>query len=110
MEWLILIGVILVIIFIIVIIDEIQMRQARAVNTKTPQIRPSSGSKGYQQITECEKCGARGHHFDHMFCVDPCKFCGADQSQSKSNVAQWNWYLLKWETLEEIEIQKNKEN
>lgn len=75
-------------------------RKPSEVEHLNPRFR--SCKYGYTSIHICTECGARGSHWDHMFCLDPCRFCGAENYNSCNTTGKWNSKTQQWETRREI--------
>ncbi len=108
------VGIIVLVVFMVLRVGMLAGRQAEEAKKlheelgyNWPNVRPRSGDCGYVKIHICNKCGARGSHWDHMFMPysDPCKFCGHIGRYSSS--AKWTYFLQCWETPREAEARKN---
>lgn len=64
---------------------------------------------GWERIRICNSCGARGGHWDHMFCVRPCSSCGADSYCSHETSGKWNEEKKQWWTRTEIQTSEREE-
>lgn len=62
-----------------------------------------TSDSGWERIRICRSCGARGGHWDHMFCVRPCRSCGADSSESYDTTGKWDKEKKQWLTRREIQ-------
>jgi len=64
---------------------------------------------GWESIRICKDCGARGGHWDHMFCVDPCQSCGASHHRAYDSTGKWNKEKRQWLTRKEFWEEGNDE-